>query len=228
MVTIGSHLHLCRSVSNHHVSPIVLKDADKLLDFTYLNDDILSLRRQMSIPSQSPTPLGAQSPGKPIRYPISTFVLTLVALSTSSLDKEILSEVSSALTDLSPTSKNAKNPLSKKRRISWSSESSEEEDKPLAALARRPNGNANGHAGKHRSGKGMKKAKGTTAPVSLAPPTAEEQEAMTRHAPEQKIKVEDAMDGGQLDRLVTGVTVDTGGGSSSSVGDSAYAYLFVN
>jgi histone acetyltransferase len=150
-------------------------------------------------------------------------------LSASSFEKEFEKEMlspGSPLTDLSPPSK--------KRRISYSSSSnddSDEEDKPLAALAQRQN-RANGvaHKGrgtKQRSGKGVKKAKGTTAPVSLPPPTEEEQRAMNDRSTgvngqETKIKVEDAMDGSQLDRLATGVTVDTAGSGTLAVRRSSY------
>lgn len=74
------------------------------------------------------------------------------------------------------------------------------------------------------------KSKAQTAPVSVAPPTGREQAEMNGmgagktngvngygRGHEMKIKVEDKMDEGQLTRLATGVTVDTGGAPSGVV-----------
>ena len=62
----------------------------------------------------------------------------------------------------------------------------------------------------HRTKKGHKTQAGT-APASIPPPTglalAEMNGRITREEP--RIKVEDRMDEGQLNRLATGVTVDT-------------------
>jgi len=60
-----------------------------------------------------------------------------------------------------------------------------------------------------------------TAPVSIPPPSGEIRAEMNGEIPPQStteiaVKVEDQMDEGQLDRLATGVTVDTAIPSSSS------------
>ena len=66
------------------------------------------------------------------------------------------------------------------------------------------------------------KSKAHTAPVSIAPPTDQERADMARPATnginghDVKVKVEDKMDEGQLTRLATGVTVDTGGAPLSA------------
>ncbi|KAI0344708.1 Bromodomain-containing protein [Trametopsis cervina] len=66
------------------------------------------------------------------------------------------------------------------------------------------------------------KSKAHTAPIALPPPTEQERKDMTHPASNGvnghgiKVKVEDKMDEGQLDRLATGVTVDAGGAPSST------------
>jgi histone acetyltransferase len=60
-----------------------------------------------------------------------------------------------------------------------------------------------------------------TAPVSIPPPSGDIRAEMNREIHFQSttdvaVKVEDQMDESQLDRLVTGVTVDTAISSSSS------------
>ncbi|OBZ67017.1 Histone acetyltransferase GCN5 [Grifola frondosa] len=74
----------------------------------------------------------------------------------------------------------------------------------------------------HRAGKqaSSMKSKAHTAPAHIAPPTDEERAEMTRpvngvNGHEPKIKVEDKMDEGQLNRLTTGVTVDASGTASA-------------
>lgn len=129
-------------------------------------------------------------------------------------------------------------PPSKRRRVSYSSLSSasssssgEEEDKPLAtkraeraekksAAKRRTKGSKVGRKG--GKGKSSMKSKAHTAPVSIAPPTEKERADMARpvangvNGHDVRVKVEDKMDEGQLTRLATGVTVDTGGAPLSA------------
>lgn len=69
---------------------------------------------------------------------------------------------------------------------------------------------------------GKKSKKAHTAPISVAPPTGEEQAVMNGTAngvngTGAKVKVEDMMDEGQLTRLAAGVTVDTAGRASAGV-----------
>jgi hypothetical protein len=73
---------------------------------------------------------------------------------------------------------------------------------------------ANG-AASTRASRGAKKAQAQTGPVSLPAPTEEEKVDMVAPAVNgtdthdgARVKVEDVMDDDQLDRLVTGVTVD--------------------
>jgi histone acetyltransferase len=62
-----------------------------------------------------------------------------------------------------------------------------------------------------------------TAPVSLPPPTEKEREDMKPpdvngvNGHDVVVKVEDAMDESQLDKLVTGVTVDASSAASTAV-----------
>lgn len=82
----------------------------------------------------------------------------------------------------------------------------EDGDEPLASQigpSRQP------HPG-HRAKKGHKTQAGT-APASIPPPTGlalAEMNGKITHG-ESRIRVEDKMDEGQLNRLATGVTVDT-------------------
>ena len=135
------------------------------------------------------------------------------------------SPASSILSDLPPPNK--------KRRLSSLSDSDDEseEDRPLAAVFAQnsslPGEKTSRTSGKRSGKKGPGiKTKASTAPTSLAPPTGKEQALMNgtmKGVTSQKgrVKVEDRLDERQLDRLVTGVTVDTGGQSSAIVGTSS-------
>lgn len=76
-------------------------------------------------------------------------------------------------------------------------------------------GNGKGAVTVRRGGKtSSMKFKAHTAPTSIAPPTGEMQAEMNGEVQpinghDTAIKVEDKLDEGQLDRLATGVTVDT-------------------
>lgn len=109
----------------------------------------------------------------------------------------------------------------------------DEEERPLAArVTRTADKRKKDSIGKpltgQRSGKHKtsKKAKASTAPANLPPPTDEEREEM-RHVNglngrDARVKVEDKMDEGQLSRLATGVTVDAAGPASAAVRHLAY------
>lgn len=142
---------------------------------------------------------------------------------------ESLSPVSSLLSDAPPPTK--------KRRISMSSlsdaeddeDEDDDEDQPLAArMAPKSGANAaaagaaksNARSGKKKPGKTV----GGTAPTSMAPPTGREQAEMNGvthgqksaangHSESEalKVKIEDKISEGQLNRLATGVTVDASG-----------------
>ena len=127
----------------------------------------------------------------------------------------------------SPTDEDSQ-PLAKRPRLS--EEDDEDEDRPLAVTARmnlpsssrfdngaRPLPSRRGHGGKGYSA--MSTAQ--TAPVSIPPPSgdilAEMNGEIDLHsAAEVAVKMEEQMDESQLDRLATGVTVDTAISSSSS------------
>ncbi|KAJ7188073.1 hypothetical protein C8R46DRAFT_1053576 [Mycena filopes] len=178
----------------------LLQDVNKLLDFSYLDEDILSLRNQM-------------------RLPISLMGLANINSSPEHHSSSPPSSASSALSDISP-------PPSKKRRLSSSSlsASDDEEDRPLAArmglktAGARSEKSSRAPASKSqrggKKGPGMK-SKGQTAPASLPPPTGREQDEMNGViAPGPMIKVEDKMDEDQLTRLTTGVTLDSTGSAA--------------
>ncbi|KAJ7178350.1 hypothetical protein C8R43DRAFT_973061 [Mycena crocata] len=182
----------------------MLQDLNKLLDFSYVDVDILSLRKQMTL----------------------SLSLMGIANITSSPEHRLStppSSVSSVLSDIGSP------PPSKKRRLSLSesslSASDDEEDRPLASrmglktAGARSEKSARAPASKSQRG-GKKgpgiKSKGQMAPVSLPPPTAKEQDEMNGNGPPPtKIKVEDKMDEEQLTRLTTGVTLDSGTGTAA-------------
>ena len=127
----------------------------------------------------------------------------------------------------SPTDEDLQ-PLAKRPRLS--EEDDEDEDQPLAVTARmnhssssRFDNGARPHPSR-RGGKGMSAmSTAHTAPVSIPPPSgdilAEMNGEFTLQSPsEVAVKMEEQLDESQLDRLATGVTVDTAvSGSSSSV-----------
>lgn len=125
----------------------------------------------------------------------------------------------------SPTDEDLQ-PFAKRPRLS--EEDDEDEDRPLAITARmnlpsssRYENGAKPHPSRY-AGKGtgtMSAAK--TAPVSIPPPSGDilaemNGEISIQGTSEVAVKMEEQMDEGQLDRLATGVTVDTAIASSSS------------
>ncbi|KAH9839489.1 uncharacterized protein C8Q71DRAFT_703888 [Rhodofomes roseus] len=201
----------------------LLEDVNKLLDFDYADDDIDSLRQQMTLPARTPSPASS----------ISDALNDLVP---SSPQKAPSSPASSFLSDAADVLE----PPTKKRRVSFSESSlssssdDDEEERPLAARKTAPapatankvegssTSRATGHkrSGKQPSNKKAKKTQARTAPVSIAPPSEAQKADMMRPADgangEMKVKVEDRMDEGQLMRLATGVTVDATAPSSGT------------
>ncbi|KAJ6587080.1 hypothetical protein DFH09DRAFT_1142523 [Mycena vulgaris] len=180
----------------------LLQDVNKLLDFSYVDEDILSLRNQMRLPHSSMPLVNISSPPE-------------------HRSSSPPSSASSLLSDPSP-------PPSKKRRLSSSSlsASDDEEDRPLASRmglkTGGPRSEKSARAPASKSQRGGKKgpgikSKGKTAPASLPPPMGQEQDEMNgiivHHQP--KIKEEEQMDEEQLTRLTTGVTLDSGAGSAA-------------
>jgi histone acetyltransferase len=123
----------------------------------------------------------------------------------------------------SPTDEDLQ-PLAKRPRLS--EEDDEDEDQPLAVTARMnpPSRFDNGARPlpPRRGGKGYSAmSTAHTAPVSIPPPSgdilAEMNGEIDLQSPsEVAVKMEEQMDESQLDRLATGVTVDTAVPSSSS------------
>jgi len=109
-----------------------------------------------------------------------------------------------------------------------SEEDDEDEDQPLAVTARMNLPSAFRHENgvkpplSRRGGKGTNAMSAAhTSPVSIPPPSDEilaemNGQVFLLNAPDVAVKVEEQMDEGQLDRLATGVTVDTAIASSSS------------
>jgi hypothetical protein len=125
----------------------------------------------------------------------------------------------------SPTDEDLQ-PLAKRPRLS--EEDDEDEDQPLAVTARMnlPSSSRFDNGARtlppRRGGKGCHKmSTAQTAPVSIPPPSgdilAEMNGEIDLQSPsEVAVKMEEQMDESQLDRLATGVTVDTAVSSSSS------------
>ncbi|KAG5654384.1 hypothetical protein H0H81_003208 [Sphagnurus paluster] len=188
----------------------LLHDVGRLLDFGYLDDDIVSLRRQMRVP------------------------VSLVHTTASPEQRFSESQSSVPLSPASSVLSDPPQPPNVKRRRSTSSlsdaedddDDDDEEDKPLAArmaaktsarsekTSRAP---ANKRGGKTPRGKKAKKSH--TSPTTVTPPEVEQTQmnGMTNgvNGHDSKVKVEDTMDEGQLTRLAAGVTVDSGARASA-------------
>ena len=125
-----------------------------------------------------------------------------------------------------PTDESSQPPA---KRLRLSEEDDEDEDQPLAVTARMnhpsssrlENGGARPHPPR-RAGKGTSAmSTAHTAPMSIPPPSGDVRaemngEILLQNTSEVAVKMEDQMDESQLDRLATGVTVDTAMSSSSS------------
>ncbi|KAF9654000.1 Bromodomain-containing protein [Thelephora ganbajun] len=168
----------------------LLQDAGRLVDFNFLDEDIMSLRLQMSLPrTSSPDDIFTASP---------------------STEKRSLSVDSISLSD------NDQEPSKKRQKMMDFSLGDMQEDgyddddddcdEPLAAQI----GPSRQPLSGHRAKKGHKTQAGTS-PASMPPPTGLALAEMNRQIThgEPRIKVEEKMDEGQLNRLATGVTVDT-------------------
>ncbi|THH20047.1 hypothetical protein EW146_g1247 [Bondarzewia mesenterica] len=178
----------------------LLKASGELLNFDYTDSEIESLRHRMKLPESVASPLTEAEFASPTAL--------------SSAEKHPLSSISSQL------SEELLQPPTKRRRISSSSLSDAEDDEEDRPLAARMTGNAvpsNGtRVHPRRSGKktSSMKSKAQTAPASIPPPTGEEQAEMNGEIPHTNghdiaVRADDQMDEGQIDRLATGVTVDT-------------------
>ncbi|KAH8995684.1 hypothetical protein EDB92DRAFT_1845494 [Lactarius akahatsu] len=172
----------------------------KLLDFAYSDAEVSALRdgmrMTMSLVSPLTQPAASPAPSSPRQNPLSR-------------------SSSPALEDSQPPSK----------RPRLSEEDDEDEDQPLAIAARMNFPPASRHENGFKSHVSRRGGKGTsamsaaqTAPVSIPPPSGEILAEMNGQVslPEIAVKMEEQMDEGQLDRLATGVTVDTAMASSSS------------
>ncbi|KAG2150897.1 hypothetical protein DEU56DRAFT_778957 [Suillus clintonianus] len=178
----------------------LFQEADRLLDFNYTDEEIDSLRQQM-------------------KMSVSMVSIASPSIQHSSPADRPMSPASSVLSDEPPPSK--------RRRLSSSSLSDAEEedddddddDKPLAAQVADSNVatvTSSRKAVTQRSGKktSSMKSKAQTAPTGDKRP--EKNGVPNGRSSDLKVKVEDKMDEGQLTRLATGVTVDTGPASSAA------------
>ncbi|PFH53843.1 hypothetical protein AMATHDRAFT_83748 [Amanita thiersii Skay4041] len=198
----------------------LLQDVGKLLDFSYVDDDIVSLRKQMRDPVSlvSPTLLSFSSPIEQLSQ------------------QPPLSPVSSELSDLPQRP-------AKKPRLSSSSlsdaedqptEAADDEDAPndddedtLSAPHHVPPAIRSARSGKS-IGAGLlapststKLRTGHTVPKLRVPPAEGEGvhlDVRTNGQYDTRIKLEDQMDEGKLKRLATGVTVDAATSSAATVG----------
>ncbi|KIM45219.1 hypothetical protein M413DRAFT_8508 [Hebeloma cylindrosporum] len=180
----------------------LLQDSGRLLDFDYTDEDISSLRKQMSHPKSQ---------------------VSVMSTINSSPEQAIppQSPASSILSDI---------PLQpiKKRRISLSSlsdedgnddddDDDEEEDRPLAARITAVPGK---RSGKQAPGKKSKKShtvqNGAESSNHEPRPTAMNGWTNGINGYETRIKVEEKMDEGQLTRLTAGVPMDAVGRSSAA------------
>jgi len=114
------------------------------------------------------------------------------------------------------------------KRLRLSEDDDEDEDRPLAITARMNLPSSSRFENGARPYPSRRGGKGTsamstahTAPMSIAPPSGDMRAEMNgemslQGTSEVAVKVEDQMDESQLDRLATGVTVDTAISSSSN------------
>lgn len=159
----------------------MLRELDRLLDFEYADDDILSLRQKMKLP-------------------VSLITMSPAAAARSS---KALTPASSSWTDAPPT-KRRRLSLS-----SLSDADDDEEDKPLATqVTRVPDTPVRTT---QRSGKKIPsmKSKSQTA-LSVTDDVKPNVRGVNGHVADTKVKIEEKMDESQLTRLATGVTIDAG------------------
>lgn len=166
----------------------MLQDVDKLLNFEYADDDMLSLRQQIKLP------------------------VSLITMSPTSLDRSprALSSTPSVSVEEPPTKRRrlSLSPLS-------DADEDEEDDKPLATqvgLASDAPIRTTQRSGKKTS---SMKSKSQTA-LSATDDVKPDGNSVNGHVSGPKVKVEEKMDESQLTRLATGVTVDAGPSASAA------------
>lgn len=180
------------------------------MDFTYIDDDMISLRKQLGHSKSIMTLANINSsPGLQSPYSYKAYTQPFTDQNSQSL---ALSPASSLLSEISH-----QNPA-KKRRVSSSSlsdaedidEEDDDEDKPLAA---RVTVGVRSVPGK-RSGKQVpgKKSKKSHAALSGSSSTNNRPKINGKvngiNGHETKVKVEDKMDENQLSRLTAGVPIE--------------------
>jgi histone acetyltransferase len=180
----------------------------------------ISLASPLTEPAASPGKFHSSLPRGSFRFIIKYFILPLDMYKAPSSPRQKPHSRGSTLTD------EGSQPPAKRLRLS--EEDDEDEDQPLAVTTRMnlpsssrlENGGARPHT--RRGGKGMSAmSTAQTAPMSIPPPSGGIRAEMNGEIPlggttDVTVKVEDQMDETQLDRLATGVTVDTAMSSSSS------------
>ncbi|KAL4250023.1 Histone acetyltransferase GCN5 [Abortiporus biennis] len=213
----------------------LLQDVNRLLDFDYSDPDIESLRLQMRLPPISPkSPLSElidEVALTPIQSPVAQSPGAMSVFSDDDLvgGSEPPSKrrrVSySSLSEPSSSDREEDKPLAT---ASATTSRTAEKTRPENTTSnnnttsRKSNGKGKGGRPNQRVGgkaASSMKSKAQSAPTSMPPPTEEQRAEMERpttngvNGHDVKVKVEDKMDEGQIDRLATGVTVDAGGGA---------------
>lgn len=189
-----------------------------MLDFDYTDEDILSVRKQMRHTVSSVTVAGTSSltnssPSIVVLYMIDqSSLISFLGQIPPSVGE---SPDSSVLSDL-PTKKRRASSSSLSDDLDKSSDEDEEENRPLAA--RMVKGTRSVPA--KRSGKQPpgKKSKQSSGQVNGAEPVNGRANGINGYT--VKVKAEEKMDEGQLNRLTAGVPVDAIGRSSTAVSTS--------
>ena len=192
------------------------KDSGRLLDFDYTDEDILSLRKQMRHPVSSVTiastsSLSNSSPSisllRIINHPSLIFSIGQKPRSVAE------SPDSSVLSDL-PTKKRRASSSSLSGQENKSSDEDEEENKPLASRMIRGTRSVPGkRSGKQPPGKKSKQSSGQVNGAEII--ANGRVNGVNGHT--AKVKAEERMDEGQLNRLTAGVPFDARGRSSTAV-----------
>ncbi|KAJ7072172.1 hypothetical protein C8F01DRAFT_1205804 [Mycena amicta] len=165
----------------------LLSDESKLLDFFYVDGDIISLRKQMQ-------PYHADRHSSSPPSSVSSALSDIAPDSPPPSKKRRIS-----FSSLSGSDEEEDRPLASRLGVKTAATRLDKSARPPASKSQRGG----------KKGPGMKTT-GQMAPTSLPPPTGLSQAQMNGTAPPlPQIKVEEKLDEEQLSRLATGVTVDS-------------------
>ena len=194
----------------------LVKDSGRLLDFDYTDEDILSLRKQMRHPVSSVTVASTSSLSNS-----SPSISFLCIIDKPELIRRLgqkprsvaESPDSSVLSDFT-TKKRRASSSSLSDAVNKSSDEDEEENRPLASRMTRGTRSVPGkRSGKQPPGKKSKHSSGKVNGSESIPNGR--LNGINGHT--AKVKAEERMDEGQLNRLTAGVPVDALGRSSTAV-----------